>query len=90
MGDASTLTLKQMLLDYAGAIGSVTAICPSEGAPHPHPGHGAVLTRVDLEALARFEGEGGLEASEPVTPPTNTHGPRADRNVSPADLWQIT
>ena len=31
-----------------------------------HPGQGAPVTRVEPEDLARFEGEGGLEAPEPA------------------------
>ena len=65
---ASTLTHTQMLLDYAGAVGGVAAICLTDWEPHPHPRSSAALTRVESEDLARFEGEGGLEAPEPVRP----------------------
>jgi hypothetical protein len=62
---ASQLTAPQVL-DYAGAIGGVAEICLTEWAPHPQPGYSAGLTRAEL--LARFEGEAGLQAPEPVTP----------------------
>jgi hypothetical protein len=62
---ASTLTHTQTLFAY---VGSVTPICMTDGAPHPHPGYRAALTRVEPEDLARFEGEGGLAAPEPVMP----------------------
>jgi hypothetical protein len=35
-----------------------------ERAPRVPPGRGAAVTRVESEDLARFEGEGGLEAPE--------------------------
>ena len=61
---ASTQTHTQMLLDYPGAIGSVTATCVAEYAPRPHPGYNAALTQVEPEDLARFENEGGPEAPD--------------------------
>ena len=61
---ASTVTHTQT---SAGAVGSVTAICLTEGAPPPHPARRAALTHVEPEDLASFEGEGGLEAPEPAS-----------------------
>jgi len=40
----------------------------TDAALYPHPGHGAAGTRIEPEELARFEGEGGLEAPETATP----------------------
>jgi hypothetical protein len=43
-------------------------MCVTDAEVYPHPGHRAAVTRVEPEELARFEGEGGLEAREPFTP----------------------
>ena len=56
---ASTPIHTQMLLDYTGAVGTVTAICLDERAPNPHPEYNAALNPVEPEDLTRFEGEGG-------------------------------
>ena len=48
------------------AIGSGTEPSAYERVPRLHPGAGAAVTRVEPEDLARFEGEGGLEAPEPA------------------------
>ena len=62
----STLTHTQLLFAYAGAVGGVTPMCVTDAALYPHPGGRAAVTRVESEELARFEGEGGLEAPEPA------------------------
>jgi len=65
---ASTSSHTQMLFAYAGAVGGFAPICVTDAALYPHPGHGAAGTRIEPEELARFEGEGGLEAPETATP----------------------
>jgi hypothetical protein len=65
---ASTVTRTQVPVAYAGAVRSLTAICATERAPHPHPGYRPAVTRVEPEDLTRFEGEGGPEAPEPDAP----------------------
>lgn len=62
---ASTLTHTQLPLDYTPGVGRVATSGAAERAAHLRSGDGPALTRVDPEDLARFEGEGGLEAPEP-------------------------
>ena len=64
----SKLAHPQIVLACAGAAGSLATITVAEGAPYSHSGCRAPVTRVEPEDLARFEGEGGLEAPEPAMP----------------------
>jgi hypothetical protein len=61
---APALSCKQVLLDYVGLVGSVTETNVNERSPRLRPGCRVALTIMELEDLARFEGEGGLEAPE--------------------------
>ena len=65
---AATQTSTQILLDYTGACGRVTAVCLTEPARPSQPESNRTLSRIDNEALSRFEGEGGRPAPEPATP----------------------
>ena len=64
----STATHPGILLARMGAVGSLAAIRLMEGAARPEPVCRVPMMRVEPEDLARFEGEGGLEAPEPVMP----------------------
>ena len=57
-----------MLRSDVAALGTSTAPPVHEHARRLHPGHGAAATPIESEDLARFEGEGGLEAREPGGP----------------------
>ena len=61
---APALTDTQMLPAHDEAVGRLTATRVTEGAPQPHPGYRAAVTRVEPGDLARLEGEGGREAPE--------------------------
>jgi hypothetical protein len=56
-----------LMIDVAG-IENGTERWAHERARCIHPAQGAALTRVEPEDLARFEGEGGLEAPETAAP----------------------
>ena len=61
-------TYMPMLPISVPAIGSGTEPSVHERASRLHPGHGAAVSRVEPEDLARFEGEGGLGTPEPAAP----------------------
>ena len=56
----------QILFIDGAALGGGSKPTAPNCAAHRRPGQGAAVTRVEPEELARFEGEGGLEAPEPA------------------------
>jgi hypothetical protein len=77
----------QVIVAYPAAVESIRVISSIERAPHPHARNGPAAVRVEPEELARFEGEGGLEAPGPASthpeePSTQQKGESYVRNYA--------